>query len=113
VKDGTIASWNWTPNAQQFDATRGELSGDPVEVSEDVGLFTVSSTGTLVSRQTSAEQTRLTWFDRGGKPLGTLGPVGDYSGIQLSPDNTRLAAVQHRVPRQPESGLLAASRTFG
>ena len=68
-----------------------------MEVSGDVGLFTVSSTGTLVSRQTSAEQTRLTWFDRGGKPLGTLGPMGDYSGIQLSPDNTRLAAVQHRA----------------
>ena len=83
--------------AQHFDTTRGDLSGDPVEVSGDVGLFTVSSTGTLVSRQTSAEQTRLTWFDRGGKPLGTLGPVGDYSGIQLSPDNTRLAAVQHRA----------------
>jgi Tol biopolymer transport system component len=83
--------------AQHFDTTRGDLSGDPVEVSGDVGLFTVSSTGTLVSRQTSAEQTRLTWFDRGGKPLGTLGPVGDYSGIQLSPDNTRLAAVLHRA----------------
>jgi WD40 repeat protein len=61
------------------------------------GLFSVSATGTLVSRQTSAEQTQLTWFDRGGKALGTLGPVGDYWGIQLSPDNRRAAAVLHRT----------------
>jgi Tol biopolymer transport system component len=83
--------------AQPFDTGRGELSGDPVAISEDVGLFTVSETGTLVSRQTSAEHTQLTWFDRGGKALGTLGPVGDYSGIQLSPDNKRVAAVYHRA----------------
>jgi eukaryotic-like serine/threonine-protein kinase len=83
--------------AQSFDTARGELSGDPVAISEDVGLFTVSATGTLVSRHTSTEQTQLTWFDRGGKALGTIGPVGDYWGIQLSPDNKRVAAVVHRA----------------
>ncbi len=88
---------NETLWAQSFDTARGELSGDPVAISEDVGLFTASGTGTLVSRQTAAEQTQLTWFDRGGKALGTLGPVGDYWGIQLSPDNTRVAAVYHRA----------------
>ena len=88
---------NETLWAQSFDTTRGELSGDPVAISEDVGLFTVSATGTLVSRQTLAEQTQLTWFDRGGRALGTLGPVADYWGIQLSPDNRRVAAVNHRT----------------
>jgi hypothetical protein len=83
--------------AQPFDTARGELSGDPVAISEGVGLFTVSATGTLVSRQTSAEHTQLTWFDRGGKRLGTLGPAGDYWGIQLSPDNQRVAAASHRA----------------
>jgi eukaryotic-like serine/threonine-protein kinase len=89
-KDNTL----W---ARSFDTTRAELSGDPVAISEDVGLFTVSATGTLVSRQTSAEQTHLTWFDRGGKARDTLGPIGDYWGIQLSPDNKRVAAVYHRA----------------
>ena len=60
--------------AQSFDTGRGELSGDPVAISEDVGLFTVSATGTLVSRQTSAEQTRLTWFDRGERLSAHSGP---------------------------------------
>ncbi len=83
--------------AQSFDAAHGELSGNPTVISDDVGLFSVSATGTLISRQTSSEQTQLTWFDRAGKPLGTLGPVGDYWGIQLSPDDTRVAAVLHRA----------------
>src|SRR5206468_8402248 len=34
--------------AQPFDTARGELSGDLVAISKDVGLFTVSATGTLV-----------------------------------------------------------------
>ncbi len=96
-RDYLLYPKNETLWAQLFDTTRGELSGDRVAVSKDVGLFTVSATGTLVSRQTSAEQTRLTWFDRGGKALGTLGPVGDYWGIQLAPDNARVAAVMHRA----------------
>ena len=96
-RDYLLYPKNDTLWAQPFDTARGELSGDPVAISEDVGLFTVSATGTLVSRQTSAEQTQFTWFDRGGKALGTLGPVGDYWGIQLSPDNKRVAAVYHRA----------------
>jgi eukaryotic-like serine/threonine-protein kinase len=96
-RDYLLYPKNDTLWAQSFDTVGAELSGDPVAISQDVGLFTVSATGTLVSRQTSAEQTQLTWFDRGGKPSGTLGPVGDYWGIQLSPDNKRVAAVQHRA----------------
>jgi Tol biopolymer transport system component len=50
-----------------------------------------------VSRQTSAEPTQLTWFDRSGRPLGTLGEPGDYWGVELAPDNTRVAVVVHRA----------------
>ena len=96
-RDYLLYPKNDTLWAQSFDTARVELSGDPVAISEDVGLFTVSATGTLVSRQTSAEQTQFTWFDRGGKSLGTLGRVGDYYGVQLSPDNKRVATVSHRA----------------
>ena len=95
--DYVLYAKNDTLWAQPFDAARGELSGSPAVIADNVGLFSVSATGTLISRQTSGEQTQLTWFDRGGKPLGTLGPVGDYWGIQLSPDDTRVAAVLHRA----------------
>jgi Tol biopolymer transport system component len=35
---------------------------------------------------------RLTWFDRDGKALDSVGPEGDYTDFRLSPDGKRLAA---------------------
>jgi hypothetical protein len=37
----------------------------------------------------------LTWLDRQGKSLGTVGEAGGYSEIDLSPDEKRLAAVRN------------------
>jgi Tol biopolymer transport system component len=34
---------------------------------------------------------QLAWFDREGKPQGTLGPPGPYSGVTLSPDGNQVA----------------------
>ncbi len=35
---------------------------------------------------------QLTWFDRAGKTLGTVGPLGDHGNIELSPDGSRIAS---------------------
>jgi dipeptidyl aminopeptidase/acylaminoacyl peptidase len=43
---------------------------------------------------------QLTWFDRGGKMLGRLGPLADHGNIELSPDGSRVAvAVVDRTRR--------------
>jgi Tol biopolymer transport system component len=83
---------------QRLDVGRGEMEGDPVAVSDDVGVFSVSRTGTLVSRRVAAERTELVWFDRSGKRLGVVGGGGanDYWGFQVSPNDRRIAAVVHR-----------------
>jgi hypothetical protein len=83
--------------AQRLDASRGELQGDPMMIAGNVGVFSVSATGTMVSRRMGAEETELTWVDRSGKRLGTIGARGDYWGFQLSPNDKRIAAVVHRV----------------
>ncbi|HMG32761.1 MAG TPA: protein kinase, partial [Blastocatellia bacterium] len=74
--------------AQSFDADRLELRGEPFPVAEQVDLpmtsepryayFSVSETGVLVYRRGSSRNFQLTWFDRSGKQLGTVGPPGDY-----------------------------------
>jgi Tol biopolymer transport system component/predicted Ser/Thr protein kinase len=89
-KDGNL----W---AQRFDTTAGSLDGEPVVLSGDVGVFTISNTGTLVARRVGMEQTQLTWFDRSGKMLDTLGEPADYPGVQLSPDDKHVAVVVHRA----------------
>jgi len=85
--------------AQAFDANRLAIGGEPIPVAEDVDrlglgarlpLFSVSRTGVLVYRSGSNDATQLTWFDRQGKQLGTVGPVANYSVPWLSPDESRV-----------------------
>jgi serine/threonine protein kinase/Tol biopolymer transport system component len=86
--------------AQAFDAQRLELSGEAVPIADelnDTGVpqFSVSTTGVLAYRAggpgVGGPTTQLTWFDRTGKALGTVGEEGHYNTVALSPDGARVA----------------------
>ena len=99
--------------AQPFDAGRLELSGDPVQIADQVGedpirpipQFSTSEAGALAFVTGSAvTTTELRWIDRGGKPMGLAGPAGEY----LQPrafqrwKTGRVRAARHwRQPHQP------------
>jgi Tol biopolymer transport system component len=86
--------------AQAFDSNKLELSGDPVPVAEQVGnfqgvsgFFSASSSGVLVYvGGSSAGNAQLTWFDRQGKNLGTVGEPGVFRNLALSKDGKQAAA---------------------
>ena len=88
--------------AQPFDARKLALAGEPVPVAEHVGAagygyshFTASDTGVLAFRAGGGglgSITQLTWFDRGGKELGTAGQPAIYNSFSISPDGKRIAA---------------------
>jgi serine/threonine protein kinase/Tol biopolymer transport system component len=88
--------------AQPFDAQRLQLSGEPTVVAEQVGynpangraFFCVSDNGVLVYRGELYRNRRLTWFDRSGKQLGTLGEPDVILSPALSPDEKRLAILR-------------------
>ena len=90
--------------AQAFDERNLEPRGDPIPVAERVGSaflsanFSVSPSGVLAYRAGEALPwlSRLSWFDRQGKPLGNVGEPGAYSyaDLALSPDGTHLAAAR-------------------
>ena len=86
LSQGTLA-------ARRFDMTRGELAGDPVTVAQGVGDFKVSASGTVVYRSVGLTRRLLTWLDRSGKVLGTLGGTDLNSVVnpELSPDGGRVA----------------------
>ena len=46
--------------------------------------------GVLLYGSSGAGQ-QLTWIDRAGKSLGTVGPTGVYTTFALSPDGRRVA----------------------
>jgi serine/threonine protein kinase len=83
--------------AQPFDARSLKLQGEAVPVAQDVsvtwdftGAFSVSDAGVFIYKTARAPGTfQLTWVDRQGKTLGTVGPPGTDRQVVLSPDGTR------------------------
>ena len=92
--------------AQEFDGATLRFSGEPRPIADGVGIqaaaadmaVSVSNTGTLV--YAPPELFQLTWFDRGGKPLGTLGDPGQYLSIRFSPDGKQIATTRTEVGRE-------------
>jgi dipeptidyl aminopeptidase/acylaminoacyl peptidase len=86
--------------AQPIDPRQGRLLGDPVAIAEHVSAFSASETGVLVySVDASIVPTgipgilrgQLTWFDRAGRVLSTVGEPGVYRIAALSPDGQLVA----------------------
>jgi len=85
--------------AQPFDPTGLKVTDRPILVAEHAGhastwksAVSVSDTGTLAWASTLSPGGRLTWFDRSGRSLNSLGPEGYYADFRLSPDEKALAA---------------------
>jgi hypothetical protein len=93
VRAGTLVG-------RRLDLERRELTGDPVTVADLVAFdnnasaaFSVSAAGLLAYRPGAANRRQLTWFDRTGKTLGTMGALdeNDLARPRLSPDGRRAA----------------------
>ena len=92
--------------AQAFDPDRRQLAaGDAVPVAERVSMegsryvsASVSENGTLVyASGGSLNPPQLTWFDRAGKPLATLGDGGVDASLSLSPNERQIAVALRRA----------------
>jgi Tol biopolymer transport system component len=88
--------------AQPFDLKALATNGEAVPIAERVqqsfspnivGIFSVSATG-LLAYATGADAfgLQLTWFDRTGKALGTIGEPLSFSDIEFSPGGKTLVA---------------------
>ena len=83
--------------AQRFDPGSGRVTGEPFSIAEHVryffstgsASFAVSRTGTL-AYQAQDDVTRLTWLDRTGREVGTVGPPGNCLSISIAPDGRRV-----------------------
>ena len=109
LREGTLM-------AQPFDAASLSTTGEAVPIAEQVeallnsrsvGVFTSSATGLLVYRSDISkvrDQARLTWFDRKGSVLESIGDLGHHFSVAISPDGKRVA--EQRV----ESGAGGSAR---
>jgi serine/threonine protein kinase len=88
--------------AQAFDDKKLLLRGEPVPLAEQVAFdgpgsaFSVAESGALTYRTgTGPRDLRLTWVDRSGKPIESVGAPGAYLGPDISPDGKRIAVHRH------------------
>jgi Tol biopolymer transport system component len=94
VRQGTLF-------AQSFDLDARRASGEPLSIATAVPAeggapaFSASSTGVLTYTSGPPEQQQFAWFNRSGRMLGTVGPPGNYRGVDLSPDGQRVAVHRH------------------
>jgi len=92
VRDGTLM-------AQPFDVEQGQTTSEPLALAEGVGFgsasrlgaVSASNDGTLVYGGAATRRVQLTWLDREGKQVGTVGQPGEYIGLRISPDGKRVA----------------------
>jgi WD40 repeat protein len=88
--------------AQRIDRGNSEVAGSPFPIAERVPAangspaFSVSPSGlaAFVVSPSEAQNdfaSRLTWVDRGGRTVGTLGDVGGFWTVRISRDGQKVA----------------------
>jgi Tol biopolymer transport system component len=93
IRDGTLM-------AQPFNLRRLALEGEPAPIAEQVlvisnyGVFSASDSGVLAyapAASAGPSGLRLTWFDRGGRSVGSIEKSDGYGDISLAPDGKKAA----------------------
>ena len=89
--------------AQPFNAAKLQTTGDAVPIAEQVDSISGNSQGQFSSSQNGVlaytsggggGNVQLTWFDRSGKAVGTLGTPGELEWPAISPDGSTVAVEQ-------------------
>jgi serine/threonine protein kinase len=100
--------------AARFDADRAEIEGEPFELVDGVeffpptgrAVFAASENVLAYAPRTDARLSRLSWFDRTGREVGSIGTSGMYLCPRLSPDGRQLAvSVVEQLANPPDIWL--------
>jgi len=107
--------------AQRFDSKKARLLGDaaPVPGAELVAAapayvhssISASNDGTILFG-TGSDRYQLTWLNREGKMLSTVGQPDRYVSLRISPDGKRIAAVLADPSAHSDLWLLELSRAI-
>jgi Tol biopolymer transport system component len=102
--------------AQELDATALKMLGEPHEIASparvtalNVVIAAVSANGSLLY-SAAGSLSLLSWFDRKGESLGTVGEPAEYLTLRLSPDGRQIAASRSQLNGSHEIWILESKR---
>jgi serine/threonine protein kinase len=102
-RNGAILAQRLVPRTRALTGEATVLASGALSV-DGYTHFTVTGDGSLVYVPgVDSAPSRLTWFDRNGRPLGTIGDPGVYRQFVISPDGRR-AVVERRELRDQATG---------
>jgi Tol biopolymer transport system component len=90
ARDNALFAW-------RFDLRSFKLVGDPAPAFEQVryateaNFLSLSAAANRVAYLPWFMRRRLVWVDRKGRELGTLGEIGGYEDVRISPDGGKVA----------------------
>jgi Tol biopolymer transport system component len=96
----------WRLFAQQFEARKVQLIGEPRSLADHVGMARAASRVLLYSSFAPLRQFK--WFDRKGTEIGVLGEPKPYVFARISPDGRRVATIH--AGSNPDIWLLEVGR---
>ncbi len=103
--------------AQRLDVAKGALIGETVTLADGVLSVSAAETGVVVYRLSGGGQRQLTWVNRSGAVLGTIGsPDGSLASPRVSPDGRQVAVsreTQGKTDIWLEDDARASRVTFG
>jgi serine/threonine protein kinase/WD40 repeat protein len=99
--------------AQSFNEETLRLEGDPVRLRAQVRgdmpgarPFSVATNGRLVFLPPPRTEPQLTWLDRSGRPVGSVGAPGFSGGnLDVSPDGQQLAVTKPVHAGEPQTDI--------
>lgn len=114
ARDGTLM-------AQAFDPANSQLSGQPVPLANDLGgndrggndrqvFSSASPSGVLAFWGSGAGSQQLTWVDREGKVLNTVGEATNDVDVALAPDAKQVATARSDSQGNVDLWLLDLAR---
>jgi Tol biopolymer transport system component len=95
--------------AQRFDPRSGKARGEPVPLGAPIARlgdqheYDFGASAGVLAFRTRAPETRLTWIDRTGKRLESVGEPQLYSGFRISPDGRRVVYARRDRDERPEN----------
>ena len=110
--DGSLMAQPFDPDARQLKGEAFPLVEHLASEGSRYASFTASDTGALLfAHGVTTPTTRLTWFDREGKTLATVGDPSSYLEVSLSRDDAKIAVtLASGAPENRDIWMLDAAR---